>query len=675
MNHISQDTTASSKNRARGIKASPAKLRAAQLACGFKSQAEIALEIQRLEELDTSPRTMVGRVFRGEAVDPISLERVAKALNVESWNLYLDSQEAENALAAHAPAKSSGERVQTHSESEEPSELVRSSKRDGKFWGLLVVIALLLVAYIYLPRDFLTLPSASLEKHLDFNDKVIVVLPIEGPRGLDISQQIQHLINQESAWISRLPLHAGVLNPLELVRQKKADLVLSGKTEQIGRFIVFQLFATEGAYSRQIWADTLPFGATESFIQGKVANWLSLIKRMQTVINPPWEVLQRYLKGLAYLDGDRATEVLLRAIVELESVVRLAPDFAKGHAALCSALTEYGQLTGDQDKLLEAQIPCQRAISLAAEEIEVKIANANLARKQGDFDHAQQQFEASLVIDANNVDAIRGLAELLMRRYLQQPNNQLFTRTETLLLHAKAVEPNNWKLPYTLARLYYFSGQQSRAINQFTLASEIYPSYQTFFNLGTVEFCKGELAEAKQHYQAALVYQPDESALLSNIATLHQYLGEPEKALTIYQSQLESLKQHGADNLYHVWGNMGEIYRRQGLIDKAIDAYQQALFVLENEIAKGEGNVQQKTLRLVIYLTLAKLQPEAYSVEFIKQFKDQANDYTNVIDPVSVFQMANVWILLGELDKARAMRDDLAASCPGYAASPDFEVL
>lgn len=78
------------KPRSRGIRASQQKLRTAQLAAGFKSQAEVVDKIQQIEGLKKAPRSLVSRVFRGESVDPLSIERVAKALDVQAWALYLD---------------------------------------------------------------------------------------------------------------------------------------------------------------------------------------------------------------------------------------------------------------------------------------------------------------------------------------------------------------------------------------------------------------------------------------------------------------------------------------------------------------------------------------------------------------------------------------------------------
>jgi hypothetical protein len=79
--------------RRRGIQASPAKLRKALADAGLKSQNAVAEKIADLESLDSPPRGLVNRVWRGEAVDPQSLERVARALGVPGWTLYRSSDE------------------------------------------------------------------------------------------------------------------------------------------------------------------------------------------------------------------------------------------------------------------------------------------------------------------------------------------------------------------------------------------------------------------------------------------------------------------------------------------------------------------------------------------------------------------------------------------------------
>ena len=85
------------RTRQRGIKASAYSLQHALESSGLKTQTALAEKIADLEELENPPRGLVNKVFRGESVDPRSIQRVAAALEVEAWTLY------EN--RAHTPAR------------------------------------------------------------------------------------------------------------------------------------------------------------------------------------------------------------------------------------------------------------------------------------------------------------------------------------------------------------------------------------------------------------------------------------------------------------------------------------------------------------------------------------------------------------------------------------------
>lgn len=80
--------------RKRGVRASRASLGQALARAGLRTQSALAERMADLEGLDVPPRDLVNRVFREKPVDPQSLERVARALGVESHTLYLTSAEA-----------------------------------------------------------------------------------------------------------------------------------------------------------------------------------------------------------------------------------------------------------------------------------------------------------------------------------------------------------------------------------------------------------------------------------------------------------------------------------------------------------------------------------------------------------------------------------------------------
>ena len=101
-----KDRAGQRADRRRGVRASPAKLNQA-LAAGDlarKTQAALADRIAEIEGLDTAPKDLVSRVFRGVPVDAQSLERVARALRVPSDTLYENGGSAAGAASELAPA-------------------------------------------------------------------------------------------------------------------------------------------------------------------------------------------------------------------------------------------------------------------------------------------------------------------------------------------------------------------------------------------------------------------------------------------------------------------------------------------------------------------------------------------------------------------------------------------
>ncbi|MGH8274777.1 MAG: hypothetical protein ACRES9_11115 [Gammaproteobacteria bacterium] len=75
------------------MRASRTRLNHALAQAGLKTQSALAERIADLEGLDAAPKDLVNRVFREKPVDPLSLERVAQALGVEAYTLYLSSSE------------------------------------------------------------------------------------------------------------------------------------------------------------------------------------------------------------------------------------------------------------------------------------------------------------------------------------------------------------------------------------------------------------------------------------------------------------------------------------------------------------------------------------------------------------------------------------------------------
>ncbi|NRQ41772.1 tetratricopeptide repeat protein [Rheinheimera sp. YQF-2] len=646
--------------RARGVQASAAKLRAAQLAAGIKSQAELAKRIQQLEGLDKPPRSLVNRVFSGEQVDLLSLERVARALHIEAWALYLssDDQQADTLTPQHS--------------------ITAKTQRAPLLYlsGALTLLLLIIVLYFPASDNKPAQPAATASPALQLERKVITVLPFQGDQTAMLTPALEQVLAIYSSSLPGSASRFASANPLQLLADKQADVVFTGESRQFGRHLAIRLFVYQRHGMQQIWAGTMAASSSVALLQDYFATAISQSQQSYSLPqNPDWQLTQRYTDSLNYFELDRTEQNLLRLVSELSAVIRLDATYTDAHAALCSALIQESILSGAADKLHEAQQACDVAAAQNAEAISVLQAQANLARKQGDTEQAAQLLQQVLAKDSNNVTAKFVLAEVQMLQFRKSGDASYIETAIGLLGEAFASEPDNWKLPYTLGRAYYFSGNVDAAINWSAQAAKIRPEFQTYNNLGTLQFCKGDLVAARQHYLAALHYQPEQEIVLANIATVHYYLEEYQQAIAILQQRLDTLEQKGADQQYNIWMNLANAYRHVGANSEAVLAYQKSLHYIEHAIAKGEANHLQRAIRVAIYLDLALLQPELVSAQLQASLREEALALDAAAEPASLHIMALVWMYLGDMDKAAQLKQRLAGNCPGFVASPDFAPL
>ncbi|GAC26391.1 tetratricopeptide TPR_2 [Paraglaciecola mesophila KMM 241] len=723
----------SNKPRSRGIRASQQKLRTAQLAAGFKSQAEVVDKIQQIEGLKKAPRSLVSRVFRGESVDPLSIERVAKALDVQAWALYLDSAEVEHQSSNDAPENdephgshanqgllspgtqptqmqtpTNGEiqkapqaepsldqplSVEEHSVDDshsdgnngpsQPSapEQAHQAQQKNKRMPFLVVTLIVLLGVLVIdrfwPMDNANSSGSTLAGIVDIDNKVVAVMPIKGRRGADITRSIEQLLAGPTELIvGSSALHAGVQSPQELLRSKKADLVISGELIEIGRYIAVRLFLSRDEDMQQVWSGVFSKSSSQQYLELQLKNGLNTLLTKRPIADiADWYSLQRFLNGMQHFEGERSEQVILRAMADFQRVISSAPDLVHGYAGMCAALVEQNLQTSDKNNLEEASKYCSAGLEIEPNSVFIQNALGNLARVKGDYLIANAHFEQALHADPNDVTALQKMAESQMRIFLKSRDPELFSQILSQLEHAAELEPNNWKIPYTQGRAHYFKGDQLGAIDYFSQAAELSVNYQTLNNLGALEFCVGDLQNAKAHYQQALTLKPKHTVLLSNIAVLHFYLGENQQALDIFEPQIKLITEEGGPGLYQLWSNVADVYRTQGHIKKALQAYRNAMSELDREVSQGEANVMQKASRLAMYILVTELSPELQTEPLLASLKEQAEALNAAADPVSLHQLALSWLHLGDEDKARHYRDKLRAICPGFAASPDFNAL
>jgi len=171
--------------------------------------------------------------------------------------------------------------------------------------------------------------------------------------------------------------------------------------------------------------------------------------------------------------------------------------------------------------------------------------------------------------------AITVMAILMLSACAARTMDQLryWQNTETLFRHTITVETNNDVAYYNLGEYYFSQGRVDMALDCYSKAIELRPTYDDALNnLGVALAGKGKLNEAIARIRDAIHYNPDKADAyynLGNIFVMQHKLGE---AVSAYQ---EALQLKPAYPEAH--NNLANVLVMQGHTDEAIRHYQETL--------------------------------------------------------------------------------------------------
>lgn len=685
MNNTENDNTGSDKTgkentagRERGVIASQVKLREAMAKAGIRSKTELARRIQDTEGLEKLPRSLVTRVF-SQPVDLKSLERVATALSCPTWSLYSSADDMTESEVISSADQELAEPVPSVAIPDEKHFSGAAEQAKGR-WKWLAAVAFAVAAGFGLVSQWpdKTIPLQSGVPHAEkgiFYRNVVAVLPINGDDDeLTFTRMLEEAVANVSSFVPGTGFrYSAGLSPPSVISADKAEFVVTGELQSIGKYLLMRLSLYGEDGMSYFWAGHFSASTSPQYLSRVISSALEhLDKGQPNPVTPDWEDYKRFVDGLRYLDGERNEAVLLKLSDVVNRVIRQTPDFADGHATMCNVLVQQHIFTGEKNYLAEADSECQQARALNESSPAALTASAVLARKAGDPDSAAEYLQQLFALDPDNTTGLQLLAEVEVQRFRQSGEEQYIKSAEQALIKAIALEPEQWKFPFTLARVYFFTGDVEKAISWSEEAVHDWKGLETLTNLGTYQFCNGDLADARNTYQNALSVSPEHPVITSNLATLYYYLEQYEDALDVYQ-KLES-EESNQTELYQYWVNLADTYYHLGQIDRAQSLYLKSLDYLDSVLAKGEASDMQKAVRISVYVRLMKIDKNLASPALLTSLKNEALELEKNQDLLTRFHLSLSWLNMGDKERAIRLKKSIEGNCPGFVASPDFTI-
>src|SRR5438128_4943395 len=170
---------------------------------------------------------------------------------------------------------------------------------------------------------------------------------------------------------------------------------------------------------------------------------------------------------------------------------------------------------------------------------------------------------------------VTGLAVVVLLGFGTLTWNQVrvWHDSEKLWSHAVAIDPGSSIGQLSLGLALARHGKLAEAVEHYEAALRLEPGYaDAHANAGAALTRQGKLAEAIAHYEQALKTKPDHADAHSNMGAALVGQGKLAEAIEHYQQALRAKPDHADAHT-----NLGEALAQQGKLDEAIEHYRQAL--------------------------------------------------------------------------------------------------
>ena len=325
--------------------------------------------------------------------------------------------------------------------------------------------------------------------------------------------------------------------------QLSVSAVLEGSVRKAGSRIRITAQLINVADNYHLWSERYDRDLEDVFaVQDEIAE--SIVKALRVVLTdqekraierPRTDNVQAYeyyLRGRQFFHQFReksnqfARRMFARAI-------EIDPGFALAYAgsADCSSFL-YLWWDPSAANLEQADSTSRKALELAPEMAEAHASRGLALSMQKRYDEAYEEFETAVRIDPKLFEAHYFYGRACFERGRHADAAKAFER-------AAAVRPEDYQTPSLVALAYDALGRKAeseaarrRAVRIIEQTLELNPGDARALYLGAIDLCYlGDRERSREWADRALAVDPDDAAVLYNVACAYAQLGLPDKAL------------------------------------------------------------------------------------------------------------------------------------------------
>jgi eukaryotic-like serine/threonine-protein kinase len=410
-------------------------------------------------------------------------------------------------------------------------------------------------------------------------------------------------VGNESLWVvpATEVRRKKVTDPTAALKTLGANLVVTGTLQRDGNNVRLIVNLVDAKTMRQLGSGEFQdragdFSAVQDSAVTKLANLMKIPLTRDMLHNTGGSVVpaayESYLKGLGFLNRYDKPGNLDQAVAAFNEATKTDPNFAVAFAGLGEAYLMKFKTTQDSHLLDEASASAVRALQINDQLAPTHVTMGRINDASGKHALALQEFQRALELEPHNADALLGVAAVY-------ENEGRLKDAEDTYKRAAALRPDYWEGYNRLGRFYYNHKRYPEAIVQFDRVIALTPdNVAGYLNEGATYVETGDLDKAANMLNHAVTLSPN-YGIYANLGQIYYQQGRYEEAA---HNTEEALKLNDKD--YRVWVNLALAYRKTNKDAQALNAYRQALVLLEPTAAQRlqDAGMQAQLAELYAYL-------------------------------------------------------------------------
>jgi len=663
------------KKRKRGVKASRVKLEKALLAAGFNTQVALAEYIAELEQTDSIPKDLVNKVFREASVSINSIERIAKALGVEAFTLYLTSEELQ-----HSDHRTSSEIDKKSFNFKYYSTLKRRNIILVSIVGGLFILWLSIYSSIntdHIQKEPLTSIFPELGSSVGRNSIAIEVTA-------ELSNYAISLVDLLSGTYNVIPSvykqSMRVINTREIEDNLQVDLVLNQQLTIFGRYWLLETYLVK--HPTKIIVDRQYF-TQDNFKISHNKYYVSLAKKLHNIqkegiyfqdINNggSQEYLRYLLEGIELLDHSNNLEKIKAAQGRFILAKKYKHSSAEANAGLCLAYLHESWSGNEKNLLSNAAKECELSKEISPVNNMVVTANGFLFRRTGRLLEAKNYVEAYINAHIKQADesVFLELGNIYLELYRQRGEKEFLMKGRRSLLKALQLAPNYWKVYFAIAGLEWSENNQKEAVKSLMKSAELDPNDLVLANLSAMSLCAGNISIAELTLSKILKKEPNSYLALEKMSMLKYLTGEFNQAINF---RLQSINALGEEGIQEMWGALGDAYAADNQTRLAAKSYQKAMQLLLRDFGMGNQTLSHKVFRLYYQIRLNQLGSlSSFERSSIDEDLIKISRQTKSMDSAAIVRLALSYYYLNEKKLTEKYKKIAVSKCFVYNKLPEW---